>query len=199
MLLHDPLQNYTAASPEIDSGHPLLVDLVERQGWRDLPDVERGRTIFEFVRDTVHHSWDVQDDRVTCRASDVLAEGVSLCYGKSHLLAALYRAADLPAGLCYQRLVLFEDPADGYSLHGLNAVYLPSLDRWVRVDARGNKPGVAAEFDLDMERLAFAVRPELDEIDYPGVYAEPSRHVVATLRAAPNATTLYRTGLPDHL
>jgi transglutaminase-like putative cysteine protease len=36
----------------------------------------------------------------------------------------------------------------------LNALYLPDYG-WYRVDARGNKPGVAAEFCPPTEKLAF--------------------------------------------
>ena len=40
------------------------------------------------------------------------------------------------------------------------------LDRWIRLDARGNKENVHAEFSLDEEMLAFPVRSELGEVDY---------------------------------
>lgn len=39
------------------------------------------------------------------------------------------------------------------------------LDRWIRLDARGNKENVHAEFSLDEEMLAFPVRSELGEVD----------------------------------
>lgn len=41
---------------------------------------EFARTAFDWVRDTIAHSWDAQDPRVTFRATEVLAEGVGLCY-----------------------------------------------------------------------------------------------------------------------
>ena len=33
-----------------------------------------------------------------------------------------------------------------YSLHGLNAVHLPDFG-WYRIDARGNRTGIHAQFD----------------------------------------------------
>ena len=45
-------------------------------------------------------------------------------------------------------------------VHALNTVYVDDEAGWLRVDARGNKEGVDAQFSLDGERLAFAVRPE---------------------------------------
>ena len=40
------------------------------------------------------------------------------------------------------------------------------MDKWIRLDARGNKETVNAQFSLDEEILAFLVRPELNEVDY---------------------------------
>lgn len=42
------------------------------------------------------------------------------------------------------------------------------------MDARGNKVGVDAQFDLEQERLAFPVREDLGEVDYGIVYANLS-------------------------
>lgn len=68
------------------------------------------KTCFEFVRDEIKHSWDFQLNPVTCKASDVLKHGTGYCYAKSHLLAALLRANDIPTGLCYQRLTVTDKP-----------------------------------------------------------------------------------------
>jgi len=59
---------------------------------------------FHWVRDQVDHSSDHQKNPVTCRASKVLAHRTGYGYAKSHLLAALLRANQIPAGLCDQRL-----------------------------------------------------------------------------------------------
>ena len=40
------------------------------------------------------------------------------------------------------------------------------MNKWIRLDARGNKENVHAEFCLDEERLAFPIRSELGEVDY---------------------------------
>jgi len=67
----------------------------------------------------------------------VLKYKTGYCYAKSHLLAALLRANNIPAGLCYQRLTIENDMLP-YCLPALNAVYLPKYG-WYRIDARGNK------------------------------------------------------------
>ena len=61
---------------------------------------------------------------------------------------------------------------------------------WHRVDARGNKPGVDAQFlPHGPEQLAFAVHPQCGEVDYPHIFAEPDPGVIALL-LAPIPTTL---------
>ncbi len=58
-------------------------------------------------------------------------------------------------------------------LHGLNAVHLPEFG-WYRIDPRGNKPGVDAQFSPPVERLAFpVVFPE--ERLFPEILADPCR------------------------
>jgi transglutaminase-like putative cysteine protease len=175
------VKEYLASSRWIDHDAPSVRALVEERGWRSLGEVAAARAAYEFVRDEVHHSWDIRSHRVTRTASEALEHREGLCFSKAMLLAAVLRALGLPAGLAYQRLTFGDTPDTGYSLHGLSTVYLASVGRWIRLDARGNGPGVDARFSLDGERLAFPVRPELGERDLPGNFAEPHPAVVAAL------------------
>jgi transglutaminase-like putative cysteine protease len=150
------------------------------------------KACFEFVRDGIKHSWDYKLNPVTCRASDVLKEGTGYCYAKSHLLAALLRANGIPTGLCYQRLTVTDSPP--YCLHGLNAVYLKKYG-WYRVDARGNKSGVSAEFSPPLERLAFPIK-DSGERDLPEIWAEPCYLVVKVLNESRTIEEVY-ANLPD--
>ena len=134
---------------------------------------------FEFVRDEIRHNWDYRQGPVTCRASEVLRHGTGYCYAKSHLLAALLRANGIPAGLCYQRLTIDNDMPP-FCLHGLNAVWLEGHG-WYRLDARGNKPGVDAQFVPPVEKLAFPIITK-GEMDLPEIWAEPLPVIVRTLR-----------------
>ena len=43
-----------------------------------------------------------------------------------------------------------------YTLHGLNAILLPEIG-WYRVDPRGNRAGVNAQFIPPQEQLAFEI------------------------------------------
>lgn len=141
-------------------------------------NIEIAQNCFEFVRDTIKHTGDHKDNITTCKASDVLKYKTGWCYAKSHLLAALLRANNIPTGFCYQRLSCSEYTKDVYCLHGLNAIYLKEYG-WYKVDARGNKEDINAQFDPPFESLAF--RLEAHECDLPGIYEEPLEVVVQTL------------------
>ncbi|WP_163583320.1 transglutaminase-like domain-containing protein [Gracilibacillus saliphilus] len=162
-------------------------------------EIEKVKTAFEFVRDEISHSWDIQGSIVTCQASDVLRVKEGICYAKANLLAAILRAEGIPTGFCYQKLMIFDTPEKGYSLHALNGVFLSSVNRWIRVDGRGNKPGVQAEFSLEEEKLAFSVKEEFGEEDYPNIFPKPNLKTITTLQAYTNVIEMYKNHLPDTL
>lgn len=156
-------------------------------------DPEIARRCFEWVRDNIQHSSDYKRNPVTCAASEVLANSTGYCYAKSHLLAALLRANGIPAGFCYQRLSI-DDQGPPYSLHGFNAIYLPEFG-WYRVDCRGNKPGVDAQFCPPEERLAFRLNFP-GERNFTEILPEPLPIVVSALRKYSKWDDLY-CNLPD--
>ncbi|MEU0399295.1 transglutaminase family protein [Streptomyces sp. NPDC006197] len=187
---------YLAASETVDHEHPLVREVSDRLAG-DHPDAySYAEAAFAYVRDTIPHSMDSGDPRVTWRASDVLEQRTGICYAKSFAYAALLRARGTPAALCYQRLT--EDDGSDPAIHGLVALLLPGESAWARQDVRGNKPGIDARFSLGEERLAWPVRPELGELDYPELYAEPHPAVLGALKAAPDRPYLDRT-LPTEL
>ncbi len=189
-------EDYLCENEIIDYSHPLVQETIRQLHTASDPETERVRRTFEFVRDCIHHSWDIGSSHVTCKALEVLSYREGLCYAKAHLLAALLRAQRIPTGFCYQRVALGETAEMGHVLHGLNAVYLSSAARWVRLDARGNKPGIQAEFSTEEERVAYVMRPELGEIDYPIIYTQPHPKVVKVLQEHIDGLHLC---LPDQL
>lgn len=156
-------------------------------------DEQIAEKCFVFVRDEIRHSRDFNLNPLTCKASEVLLHKTGYCYAKSHLLAALLRANDIPSGLCYQRLSVGTG-GPPYCLHGLNAIHLKAHG-WYRVDARGNKPGVEAAFCPPVERLAFPI-VEAAEADLPEIWAEPLPVVVRALQSGKTVDELY-ANLPD--
>ena len=160
------------------------------------------KNAFEFVRDDIFHSWDIGSERITRTASEVLQYREGICYAKSMLLAALLRSAGIPAGFCYQRLTLGDTPDTGYCIHALNAVYVQSINGWIRIDARGNTYGKNAQFYPDepqKEQLAFPVRYKYNEVDYPTIYAEPLPVTIKALEGATNCLEMMKYSLPQSL
>lgn len=130
-------------------------------------DIDYIERCFMFVRDEIPHSWDINASVVSKKASEVLANKTGVCWTKSCLLAALLRANGIPSGISYQLLTRADnDTSDGYIIHAFNTVYIEQLDKWIRLDARGNKENVNAQFSLDEEHLAYEIRSEMGEIDY---------------------------------
>lgn len=154
---------------------------------------EIAKRCFQYVRDEIKHSWDYKLNPVTCKASDVLSHGTGYCYAKSHLLAALLRANNIPAGLCYQRLTIAGDKPP-FCIHGLNAVYLEQYG-WYRIDARGNKTNVKAEFCPPVEKLAFPIITH-GESDLPEIWTEPLPIITQVLESK-NTYNEVAENLPD--
>ncbi|MBU0484349.1 MAG: transglutaminase family protein [Proteobacteria bacterium] len=177
----------------IDWQDPLILSLAKElaKGLHLSSDI--GKSCYDWVRDQISHSYDFKLGPVTCKASDVLKYGTGYCYAKSHLLAALLRANQVPTGFCYQRLRVGEKGGP-FCLHGLNAVFLPEHG-WYRVDPRGNKEGVDAQFNPPVERLAFPITSKF-EADLPEIWPQPLSVVVEVLTKYATYQDVYEN-LPD--
>ncbi len=174
------MEEYLKVSEVIDWQHPTIVELANNIALKYQTSQAIAKACFEWVRDEIFHSYDYQMNPLTCRASDVLKYKTGYCFAKSHLLAALLRANSIPAGFCYQRLSI-NDNGEPYSLHGFNAVYLPEIG-WYRVDARGNRKDINAQFVPPKEQLAYKIKlPQ--EADFDNIFSEPFSIVVDTLQA----------------
>jgi transglutaminase-like putative cysteine protease len=178
----DELRDYLVSNEIIDWQTPAVLRMALELTQTLTDEVDKARCLYEWVRDAIPHTNDVGLDVVTCTAGEVLQHGTGICFAKSHLLAALLRAVGIPAGFCYQVLRI-DPPVDNEPvLHGLNAIYLTTLGRWVRLDARGNTNGIDAQFSINKERLAFAMDPAADEFIYEAIFAAPAQSVVESLR-----------------
>lgn len=182
---------FLAACDVIDCDHHALVKRARELIGGTVE--ETAKKCFEFVRDAIQHSADERCGPVTSRASDVLQHGIGYCYAKSHLLCALLRANQIPAGLCYQRLSVDGDGSP-FCLHGFNAAHLPGHG-WYRIDARGNKAGVNAQFCPPREQLAFQISCK-GEVDLAEIYQHPLPMVTRCLTRASEWQDVLRN-LPD--
>ncbi len=173
------MQKYLAESELVDFSTKSVKDLARTLGNGCESDVEIAKNCFIYVRDEIRHSGDYKDNITTCKASEVLKHKTGWCYAKAILLTALLRANGIPTAFCYQRLSCSEYVKDVYCLHGLNSIYLKKYG-WYRVDARGNKEGVDAQFTPPLEKLAFILQE--NEFDLPQRYEEPLEEVIYALK-----------------
>jgi transglutaminase-like putative cysteine protease len=187
------MEAYLKSTEFIDWQDPDISSKADElaSGKDDLNDI--ARACFEWVRDKIKHIDDYNIQTISCSASEVLKSGSGICYAKSHLLAALLRANAIPAGLCYQRLSR-DDKGPPFCLHGLNAVNLSDFG-WYRIDSRGNKEGVNAQFTPPVEKLAFSAQID-GEIDFPEILSDPLPVIIEVLRQYKTKDDLWNH-LPD--
>jgi len=178
------LNDYLECSEVIDCNNLEIQGIASNLSQGAENEIELVKSTYEFVRDEIRHSSDAGKSNVTCKASDVLKYKHGLCFANSHLLAAILRALDIPTGFCYQKLEFDV----GFGLHGLNAVFIKSIHKWIRLDARGNEGPVNAQFSLDKEILAYPVDEEKGEVDFLTIYPEPNEKVIEILEGSRSLT-----------
>lgn len=177
--------------PVITFQTPLVQEQIKKITTQTSEPYIRAKLAFDFVRDEIKHSFDFESSQVSITAEDTLKNHEGICFAKAHLLASLLRGLRIPTGFCYQRVLKKpQNPNSGFALHGLNAVYLGHIG-WCRVDPRGNKPGVHSEFSTIEEKLAYPIRTELGEIDYPNVWVAPLVTVLQSMEKSRSPKELF--------
>ena len=96
------------------------------------------------------------------------------------------------------KLILDDETAPILIYHGFNGVYVKEFHKWIRLDARGNKESVNAQFSLEKEQLAFHVRVEKGEEDGFVIYPDPDVKVLEKFRIHKTRTELW-DDLPTEL
>ena len=192
------IDEYLQEDEGVDYSNEAITQLADVLFQKADNELEFIKIAYEFVRDSISHSADINEDKITCTASEVLKAGHGICFAKSHLLASLLRCKSIPTGFCYQKLILDDETAPVLIYHGLNGVYIKEIKKWIRLDARGNKDGVNAQFSIENEQLAFPIRPEMGEVDSFVVYPKPDVKVLEKLRECKTRTELW-DNLPTEL
>lgn len=160
----------------------------------NMSDIQKVRIAYEFVRDEIPHSFDCKAQVITAKASDVLKYKTGICHAKANLLAALLRSQNIPTGFCFQHITLLADDSMGYCVHAYNAVFVDN--RWIKLDARGNKVGVNAQFSMGEPILAYPNRAEYDEYFWKGIYALPHIPTMQMLEEAKSTQDILEN-IPD--
>lgn len=192
------IDDYLKEDEVIDFTNDAIVQLADKLCENVNSEMEYIKKAYEYVRDNIFHSADINEDMITCAASEVLKAGHGICFAKSHLLAAILRCKSIPTGFCYQKILLDDKTTPVLVYHGLNGVYMKELKKWIRLDARGNVNGVNAQFSIEMEQLAYAIRVEKGEEDDLMVYPNPDIKILGKLRQNNTRTQLW-DNLPTEL
>lgn len=192
------LADYLKEDDVIDYSDESITQLADELYKKADSETEYIKAAFEFVRDEVSHSADINEDIITCSASEVLIARHGICFAKSHLLAALLRCKSIPTGFCYQKLTFGDETSPVLVYHGLNGVYLNEYKKWIRLDARGNKGKINAQFSIDEEQLAYLVCTEKGEEDGLVIYPAPDVKILEKLKNNKTRTALWND-LPTEL
>ncbi len=192
------MQDFLAPAVFIDSAAPNVVEFARQVGGTETDPVARAIRLYYAVRDGVVYTpyCDFQSPD-TFRASAVLARGSGFCVGKAALLAAVGRAAGIPARvgfadvrnhLCTPRLRELVG-GDVFYYHGYTELAVDG--RWVKATpafdrALCDKFGVRPlEFDGRADSLFHPYdrsgRLHMEYLRDRGAYADvPMTDIVAT-------------------
>lgn len=134
----EDLSPFLAPAKFINSDHPVIMKKAQELTAGCSSTEEKAEKLFEFVRDTY-----TTGDCPSFVASEVLKCGGNSCRQRSILLAALCRAAGIPARLHLQKVTLKnwrqEDGtviADNVFAHGITGMFLRG--RWLLYETVGN-------------------------------------------------------------
>ena len=75
LTIYDHMEDYLLSSYYIDWKNENIINTA-RNLFTKNDDIKTVENTYVFVRDKIKHSWDVQDRRVTVRASDVLKQAM---------------------------------------------------------------------------------------------------------------------------
>ena len=81
--------NYLESTCMLDYHTQNIQKLIEERKWKELPEYERIKAVYDFVRDEILFGYNVDD---TVPASRVLRDGYGQCNTKGTLFMALLRA-----------------------------------------------------------------------------------------------------------
>lgn len=84
---------YLKKTRMLDYDNPALVKLINDRGWKEMPQFECVKSIYNYIRDEILFGYNIDDD---IPASRVLKDGYGQCNTKGTLFMALLRACGIP-------------------------------------------------------------------------------------------------------
>ena len=147
-------QEYLNETKMLDYSSANIREIVGACGWASMPEVERVKAIYGFVKDAIAFGYNSRDE---LKASRVLRDGFGQCNTKATLLMALLRASGVPCrihgytidkrlqkgamtGFVFHSVVEAYVGGRWYALEGviLDAKYLAAVQRKFRPEPDGS-------------------------------------------------------------
>lgn len=127
---------YLAASAFVDSNHPAIIALANSLVTPEMSEIQKLEALHRWVIENIRYDYQafLRQENILVPASHTMATGLGMCRDYSFLLAALCRAAGLPARVVYGQV----RNHNGWNaqLHAWNQVLVN--EEWVTVDATWN-------------------------------------------------------------
>ena len=86
-------KKYLESTKLLNYEHKSIQKLIAKRGWKDLPEFDRIKAIYNYVRDEIRFGYNVDD---AIPASEVLKNRYGQCNTKGTLFMALLRACGIP-------------------------------------------------------------------------------------------------------
>lgn len=180
------VNNYLERSDIVDYDHPIVREVAKHLTYGCSDSLTSAKAIYDFVKNQIFHSFQINATSVTIKASEVLDKGHGTCYSKAHLLAAIMRVSGIPAGFCYQ--LRYDRETERLFVHGFNAVYIHDFNKWIRLDASFHTEEEQEHYDPFLEQPGreqpeLAINKKLGERDNSTVYLSPGKRVIKAMEA----------------
>lgn len=86
------MENYLKETELLNFNHPSITNLIGEKNWNYLNDVDKVKSIYNYVRDEIKFGYNASD---SIKASNVLSDGYGQCNTKATLLMTLLRAVGI--------------------------------------------------------------------------------------------------------
>lgn len=128
------MEKYLEETEILNFSNKQIQDLITKRKWKNFNQIEKVKSIYNFVRDEIKFGYNLSDD---ISASDVLNDGYGQCNTKATLLMALLRATGVP---CRIHGFTIDKALQKGAISGIWYFLSPKniLHSWVEVLVEGN-------------------------------------------------------------
>lgn len=144
------ISKYEVECKDIESEDKEIVELADRITKGKTTDIEKARSIYEWVSNNINYDYDKLNDQMSSDftgnygALNTLKTKKGVCYDYSTLTAALGRAAGLKV-----KVVLGYSDGNKEALHNWNEFYVSSQNTWIKADASSASTSKTDNFNIE--------------------------------------------------